>query len=460
MRAQQRPHPDALRPRPGAARGPHRPRRARSAPTAGASTVAGSSVRYRRRVRAFHRVEMRSAFVGRDARFLYVAPGDVPRRRGALGRRSSAARSPTPDGIVPTDRVVAALGDPELRRPARLGRRLEPTPRPQRPWPPGALSMPAHAADRPPRRLRLDALRLGEPAVPDADRHLHLRALLRRRGGRRPGARPGALGRGRRHRRRRSSRSSRPSSAPSPTAPARASAGCSPSRCPTSLGCLGFWLADARHGRPRRSSSSSTSLAFVGSEFGHGLHQRHAPRPRPAQRDRPHLRLRLGARLPRRPRLAGPRPPPPRPRARAARPTLLGIPPILGLDVAAGEPARATGPLVGALVPRLRRCRSSSSPPTSRRGARRGVVRAGLADLAATFRLATRAPQLLRLPHRLDGLPRRAGRALHLRRHLRRRRPRLGPLPARRLRHRRRRRRHRSAPGSAAAPTAPSGRGR
>ena len=35
-------------------------------------TVAGSSVRYRRRVRAFDRVELRSAFIGHDARFLYV----------------------------------------------------------------------------------------------------------------------------------------------------------------------------------------------------------------------------------------------------------------------------------------------------------------------------------------------------------------------------------------------------
>ncbi|WP_375261672.1 acyl-CoA thioesterase [Palleronia sp.] len=35
-------------------------------------TVAGSSVRYRRRVQMFHKVEMRSRIVGRDAKFLYV----------------------------------------------------------------------------------------------------------------------------------------------------------------------------------------------------------------------------------------------------------------------------------------------------------------------------------------------------------------------------------------------------
>ena len=35
-------------------------------------TVAGASVRYRRRVQMFHKVEMRSRIVGRDAKFLYV----------------------------------------------------------------------------------------------------------------------------------------------------------------------------------------------------------------------------------------------------------------------------------------------------------------------------------------------------------------------------------------------------
>jgi hypothetical protein len=34
--------------------------------------VAGNSLRYRRRVRAFHRLEMRSRLLGWDARFLYV----------------------------------------------------------------------------------------------------------------------------------------------------------------------------------------------------------------------------------------------------------------------------------------------------------------------------------------------------------------------------------------------------
>jgi UMF1 family MFS transporter len=69
--------------------------------------------------------------------------------------------------------------------------------------------------------------------------------------------------------------------------------------------------------------------------------------------------------------------------------TLLGIAPILGLDPALGEPARATGPfaaiwyLVFALPLFLL---TPDEPP--RRTPR--LARAALADLAATFRLATR----------------------------------------------------------------------
>ena len=62
-------------------------------------TVAGASVRYRRRVRAFERVEIRSAYVGRDPRFLYV--------HQAMFREGEAVSSVLirgavvgPDGIV------------------------------------------------------------------------------------------------------------------------------------------------------------------------------------------------------------------------------------------------------------------------------------------------------------------------------------------------------------------------
>jgi acyl-CoA thioesterase FadM len=71
-------------------------------------TVAGASVRYRRRVRAFERVEIRSAYVGRDPRFVYVHQAMF---RKAEPVSSALIRSAVvgPDGIVPTERVIAAL---------------------------------------------------------------------------------------------------------------------------------------------------------------------------------------------------------------------------------------------------------------------------------------------------------------------------------------------------------------
>jgi len=97
-------------------------------------TVAGSSVRYRRRVRAFERVELRSAFVGRDARFLYVSQAMF---RGGEAVSAGLFRSAVTDaaGIVATERVVAALGDPALPvLPAWVTAWSEAEA--ERPWPP------------------------------------------------------------------------------------------------------------------------------------------------------------------------------------------------------------------------------------------------------------------------------------------------------------------------------------
>lgn len=69
--------------------------------------------------------------------------------------------------------------------------------------------------------------------------------------------------------------------------------------------------------------------------------------------------------------------------------TLLGIPPILGLDAAAGEPARATGPLSSLwyLVFALPLFLYTPDEPPRREP---GAIRAGLRDLAGTFRVARR----------------------------------------------------------------------
>ncbi len=69
--------------------------------------------------------------------------------------------------------------------------------------------------------------------------------------------------------------------------------------------------------------------------------------------------------------------------------TLLGIEPLFGLDIAAGEPARATGPLsaIWYLVFALPLFLWTPDQPPRRTP---GLLRAGLADLVATFRVATR----------------------------------------------------------------------
>lgn len=69
--------------------------------------------------------------------------------------------------------------------------------------------------------------------------------------------------------------------------------------------------------------------------------------------------------------------------------TLIGIPPIFGLDPAAGEPARATGPLsalwyVIFAIPFFVHTPDTPARPLA------GAVRAGLADLVGTFRVALR----------------------------------------------------------------------
>lgn len=72
-------------------------------------TVAGASVRYRRRIRVFDRFEMRSRAVGHDDRFLYIEQSMW--RRGectthALLRTAVTSR----EGIVPPKTVIAELG--------------------------------------------------------------------------------------------------------------------------------------------------------------------------------------------------------------------------------------------------------------------------------------------------------------------------------------------------------------
>jgi UMF1 family MFS transporter len=156
---------------------------------------------------------------------------------------------------------------------------------------------------------------------------------------------------------------------------------------PYVLGCLGFWLATPAMPDPRPVLAVYV-VAFVGSEFGQVFTNAMLPDIAP--------RREIG-------RISGsgwalgylggvvslavvllflvPAP--------GAERTLIGLAPAFGLDPAAGEPARATGPLsalwyvVFALPLFLL---TPDQPPRTVRGA----LGAGLADLAETFRAAVR----------------------------------------------------------------------
>lgn len=77
-------------------------------------TMAGVSVRYRRRVRAFDRIEMRSRALGFDDRFMYLEQSmwrsDGACANHALYRSAVTSR----DGIVSPYRVMEALGQPAV----------------------------------------------------------------------------------------------------------------------------------------------------------------------------------------------------------------------------------------------------------------------------------------------------------------------------------------------------------
>lgn len=72
-------------------------------------TVAGSSVRYRKRVRIFDRLEMHSRLTTWDARFVYLEQSMW--HKGACTSHALFRTAITDhNGIVGTDRVLAAMG--------------------------------------------------------------------------------------------------------------------------------------------------------------------------------------------------------------------------------------------------------------------------------------------------------------------------------------------------------------
>ncbi len=97
--------------------------------------VAGCSVRYRQRLRAFDRIEMRSRLVGWDARFVYVEQGIW--RGGECANHVLIRNAITgPDGMVPTQAWAGAagIGHPSPPLPEWVAAWAEADNR--RPWPP------------------------------------------------------------------------------------------------------------------------------------------------------------------------------------------------------------------------------------------------------------------------------------------------------------------------------------
>lgn len=98
-------------------------------------TVAGSTVRYRRRVRMFHRVEMRSRCIGWDGRFLYMEQS-MWRRGECTSHLLLRSAVTSAKGIVPPLEVLAALGQ-SMESPALPGWvKAWIAADAERPWPP------------------------------------------------------------------------------------------------------------------------------------------------------------------------------------------------------------------------------------------------------------------------------------------------------------------------------------
>ena len=98
-------------------------------------TIAGSSIRYRRRITLFQKLEIRSRAVGVDDRFFYIEQG-IFRGDECCAHGLLRAAITTGKGIVPTREVLEKIGMastiPALPDWARTWDRAEA----ERPWPP------------------------------------------------------------------------------------------------------------------------------------------------------------------------------------------------------------------------------------------------------------------------------------------------------------------------------------
>lgn len=102
-------------------------------------TVAGSAVRYRRRITMFQRLELRTRVLGWDDRFTYF---DQSFWRGEDCCAQAIIRTAIANGqgIVPTDQVAEVLGYPKQSPPLPDWVQAWADAETQRPWPPQQFS--------------------------------------------------------------------------------------------------------------------------------------------------------------------------------------------------------------------------------------------------------------------------------------------------------------------------------
>lgn len=101
-----------------------------------AITMAGAIVRYRRRVRAFDRVTMKTRVIGWDARFFYVEQAMFRSNGDCASHIVYRVAAANRDGIAPPETVARATGfdgaSPELPEWVEIWSAAEA----KRPWPP------------------------------------------------------------------------------------------------------------------------------------------------------------------------------------------------------------------------------------------------------------------------------------------------------------------------------------
>lgn len=99
-------------------------------------TIAGSVVRYRRRVRMFDKVEIQSRLIGWDARFFYIEQSMWNTRDDCTSQAIFRAALTDANGIVTTQRACTAMKldpiSPQLPEWVTTWLKAED----QRPWPP------------------------------------------------------------------------------------------------------------------------------------------------------------------------------------------------------------------------------------------------------------------------------------------------------------------------------------